>query len=174
MAKLQGNKRIEVIKKWLEGTEDPFWEVMPTKNENKFIVRQRKEPLIKNNIEENKIENNVENNVEKYDEPEIEEEDDFEKKPIKKQKNKKIKSSKILDQNNQILEQLKLLGEEISKKKKDKELKKEIKKVIRKELPNQQTFSPVIDQQIISPNITPQPPTSVPKTYVRRHRITII
>lgn len=42
---LRGSKRLQVIQRWLQGIDDPIWEVFPTKKEGKYIVRQRKTPL---------------------------------------------------------------------------------------------------------------------------------
>ena len=39
------SKRLQVIQKWLNGRDDPEYEVFPIKK-GKYIVRPRKEPLI--------------------------------------------------------------------------------------------------------------------------------
>lgn len=41
------SKRLQLINKWLRGIEDENFEVFPTKTEGKYIVRPRKEPLVK-------------------------------------------------------------------------------------------------------------------------------
>ena len=41
--RIRGKKREEVINKWLKGVEDPNVEVKPTKQENRYIVKAKKE-----------------------------------------------------------------------------------------------------------------------------------
>lgn len=38
-------KRQQIIKKWLQGIDDPEFEVFPTKKEGKYIVKKRTKPL---------------------------------------------------------------------------------------------------------------------------------
>ena len=40
--RIRGKKRIEIIQKFLEGEEDPKYEVVPTVTEGKYFVRPRK------------------------------------------------------------------------------------------------------------------------------------
>ena len=42
---IRGMKRQQIIKKWLQGIDDPEYEVFPTKKEGKYIVKKRTEPL---------------------------------------------------------------------------------------------------------------------------------
>ena len=42
MSRVRGKKRMEIIKKFLEGEEDPKYEVVPTVTEGKYFVRPRK------------------------------------------------------------------------------------------------------------------------------------
>lgn len=39
-------KRNQIIQRWLQGIDDEQYEVFPTKKEGKYIVKQRKQPLI--------------------------------------------------------------------------------------------------------------------------------
>ena len=48
---LTGSKRLQVIQNWLNGRDDPDWDVLPTKKENKYIVKRRTEPLAKPTVE---------------------------------------------------------------------------------------------------------------------------
>ena len=41
-----GMKRNQIIQRWLQGIDDEQYEVFPTKKEGKYIVKQRKQPLI--------------------------------------------------------------------------------------------------------------------------------
>ena len=38
---LRGSKRLAIIQRWLNGHDDDEWEVVPTKKDGKYIVRQR-------------------------------------------------------------------------------------------------------------------------------------
>ena len=124
---IRGKKREEYVREWLEGKENPDVEVIPTKKEGKYIVRERvKVEPVKVGEENAKVEDEKSelNNTEKNTalEPEIIKDDNAE----------------IIKNNNsgiglEILEQLKLLNEYKQKKLEKKAKKKEIKKVIRKE-----------------------------------------
>ena len=43
MSRVRGKKRMEIIKRFLEGEEDPEFEVVPTVTDGKYFVRPRKE-----------------------------------------------------------------------------------------------------------------------------------
>ena len=43
MSRVRGKKRMEIIKKFLEGNEDPEYEVIPTVNEGNHFVKPRKQ-----------------------------------------------------------------------------------------------------------------------------------
>ena len=43
---IRGKKREEYVREWLEGKENPDVEVIPTKKEGKYIVRER----VKNSV----------------------------------------------------------------------------------------------------------------------------
>ena len=42
---LTGSKRLAVIHRWLNGMDDPDWEVLPTKKKDKYIVKLRTTPI---------------------------------------------------------------------------------------------------------------------------------
>ena len=42
---LRGMKRNQIIQRWLQGIEDPDYEVFPTKKEGKYIVKLRSETV---------------------------------------------------------------------------------------------------------------------------------
>ena len=123
---IRGKKREEYVREWLEGKENPDVEVIPTKKEGKYIVRER----VKNSVAESEDQNTKSqdektelNNTEKNTTPEPE--------------NNIVPESDVKNNNPgiglEILEQLKLLNEYKQKKLEKKAKKKEIKKVIRKE-----------------------------------------
>lgn len=49
---VRGTKRLQIIQRWLQGIDDPFYEVFPTKVEGKYIVKKRTEPLPEPNKEQ--------------------------------------------------------------------------------------------------------------------------
>ena len=110
---LRGSKRLQVIQNWINGREDELFEVFPTKKENKYIVKPRKQPLKEKPVEEPKP---------------IEEEP----KPIKQKHNSPPPPSN--DINYEILSELRALGQEMRLKREKKEQKKMIKEVMNKEL----------------------------------------
>ncbi|KAK8837133.1 hypothetical protein M9Y10_037188 [Tritrichomonas musculus] len=143
---LTGSKRLQVIQKWLNGREDPEWDVLPCKKENKYIVKRRTEPLTQSTAEppneppDEKVEPQpVEEKKEDEDikEPEI--------KTVIKQKPLAMQPKQIFndspkevaysnDINFEILSELRALGQEMRLKREKKEQKKMIKEVMNKEL----------------------------------------
>ena len=57
---LTGSKRLAVIQRWINGHDDPEWEVFPTRTEGKYIVKQRKTPLPEKTQETEEFEENEE------------------------------------------------------------------------------------------------------------------
>ena len=150
---LTGSKRLQVIQNWLNGRDDPEWDVLPTKKENKYIVKRRAEPISKPPPEP-QAEPPAEPQVE---EQEVEEPAEESTKPLpKKIARPKLQSnnSNIFDPtiNMEILNQLKLLGEEIKNKREKKEQKRMIKEVVQKQMskPYYQYTQP---QYIQEPNL---------------------
>ena len=128
--RLTGSKRLAVIQRWINGHDDPDWEVLPTRREGKYIVKRRDEPL--------------EEHYETPEEPEeVEESQDYEEKPPKPRfprvkppklpKPPKIPETQDPTVNLEILNQLKLLGEEIKTKREKKEQKRLIQEAIEKQ-----------------------------------------
>ena len=164
---LTGSKRLQVIQRWLQGHDDPEYDVLPTKKEGKYIVKKRKEPLkVKNedssinsnNNEESKLclaealcaeteetEETLIQNNQSEENSENEKPVETPKKVVKqtKKSQKQVKPKKIEVQTNnptfedptinlEILNQLKLLGDEIKAKREKKEQKRMIKEVVQK------------------------------------------
>lgn len=113
---LRGSKRLQVIQNWINGREDELYEVYPTKKENKYIVRERKQPLKK-----------------PIDDPKPVEEKPIEEEP-KPIKQKSIPPPSSNDINYEILSELRALGQEMRLKREKKEQKKMIREVMNKEL----------------------------------------
>ncbi|KAK8895890.1 hypothetical protein M9Y10_013776 [Tritrichomonas musculus] len=168
------SKRLQVINKWLRGIEDDVYEVYPTRTEGKYIVRPRKEPLVRTSAASSEAVPEPET------EPEPEAVPELETKPeclsvteqIPKPTSEclsvakpKIKRPPIIQPqydptiNIEILNQLKLLGEEIKSKREKKEQKRMIKEVVHKQLtkPRREINYNYTDPQYIQPpNIEPQ------------------
>lgn len=127
---LTGSKRLQVIQNWLNGREDPDWDVLPTKKENKYIVKRREQPLTKPPPEPLTKTETIEEKVvgQNSDPPE---EIPKPKKPIIEEQPKQVYDPTI---NIEILNQLKLLGEEFKNERAKKEQKKMIKDVIQKQM----------------------------------------
>ena len=63
MSRVRGKKRMEIIKKFLEGEEDPDYEVIPTVTEGKYFVRPRKGSKSKNKSQKSKQETKDDNKI---------------------------------------------------------------------------------------------------------------
>ena len=166
MSRVRGKKRMEIIKKFLEGEEDPDYEVIPTVTEGKYFVRPRKDKGSKSKSQKTKRKTEDDNKIiDKSDEQSNDDIDESEtsieeskdqgaKLPgsksleLRRSKESKQKASKPKQQavkqseqvlydptiSYQILEQLKLLGEEQRLKRTKKEQKKLVKHQIQKQL----------------------------------------
>ena len=173
MSRVRGKKRMEIIKKFIEGEEDPDYEVIPTVTEGKYFVRPRKGTKSKNKSQKSKQETKDDNKItdksegallpgsSSLEQSDDDIDDDVNDEAIEKQKqnglseplrdkvpknNKKEpklkqqvvkKSEQVFHDptiSYQILEQLKLLGEEQRLKRTKKEQKKLVKHQIQKQL----------------------------------------
>ena len=126
-AHVRGSKRLKIIQNYLNGKEDDEFEVFPTKTEGKYIVRKRTEPITK------PIEEPITKPIEEpVVEPQKEEPQEIEQ-PIAKPK---PTPQQFYDPtiNIEILNQLKLLGEEMKNSREKKEQKRMIKEVVNKQI----------------------------------------
>lgn len=143
--RVRGNKRQQLISKWLKGEEDPDYEVIPTRDEDRFIIKKRQKQ--NNNAENDNVENkivenkNVENVVENIDIDEIEGEINIPQ--------AKYRENDCLQE---MLKELKLLREENERKRNEKLKKKEIKNITKKQLEkyNSKNYSKNNDQENIN------------------------
>ena len=166
---IKGTKRLAIIKRWLQGIDDPEYDVLPTRKEGKYIVKKREtnittkqqnEPEIDDtNEQENEVEDSNDNSItqDNITDETIEKEKWNSSasepiKPIAKKQPKQVKKTytKTITQsipkqvakqstydstvNLEILEQIKLLGDEIRGKRERKEQKQLIKHVVEKQL----------------------------------------
>ena len=172
---LRGSKRLKVIQDYLNGKEDDNWEVYPSRTEGKYIVRPRKEPLKPTPVPK-------EQPIKEEPPKEIINEPIEEPKPVSKPKPYQP-SAPFYDPtiNIEILNQLKLLGEEIKQKREKKEQKRMIKEVVNKQMMKQPRYQYTQPQYIQEPNvieddepnneINEEPQPIAPPIYRRRNNI---
>lgn len=175
---LTGSKRLQVIQNWLNGREDPDWDVLPTKKENKYIVKRREQPLTKPPPEPLTKTETIEEKVvgQNSDPPE---EIPKPKKSIIEEQPKQVYDPTI---NIEILNQLKLLGEEFKNERAKKEQKKMIKDVIQKQMRKpyypqftQPQYINALRQEVQEPNqiedeSEEEPIPVIPPQPIRRRR----
>ena len=133
---LSGSKRLAVIQRWMNGHDDPNWEVLPTRKEGKYIVKKRTAP-----IEETQ---ETHEETEEISEPEVIEEKLKKVKPqrIKMPKPQKTPEYQDPTVNLEILNQLKLLGEETKLKREKKEQKRMINEAVNKQINKPKIYYP--------------------------------
>ena len=154
MSRVRGKKRMEIIKRFLEGEEDSDYEVVPTVTEGKYIVRPRKETNAKKKQNKRDNSDNISDKHHEEDEegsygtPDSSGQETTEepKQTVPKAPRPKPKPFEPAHQNYhqapyydptityQILEQLKMLGEEQRSRRKKKEQKKLVKHQIQKQM----------------------------------------
>lgn len=172
---LRGKKRDAVINNWLQGIEDPNFEIIPTSS-GKYIVRNRENANANVNTDDenaksednnaNTDDENVNTDDENVntDDENVNSEDEIPKvkkntKVVKtKSANKsnigksQFTSKRILqnpDTETKILEYLEFIGNEMKKKKEKKKLDKHIKHVLEKKLSkNQQVNEEQVDENV--------------------------
>ena len=143
---VRGLKRQQIIERWIHGHDDPDYEVFPTKKEGRYVVKKRVEPLEQKEEAYGRGSKSLEE-VKPYGRGECLEEHEEEPKskpklPLKRTvKSKQITTPKPKTSTSpdmtvgiEILEQLKLLGEEMKHQRKKKEQKEVIKQVVQKQL----------------------------------------
>ena len=162
---VRGVKRNQIIQRWLQGIEDPLYEVFPTKKEGKYIVKPREIP-IKNEVEEPHESVEVEELHESVEEPHesVEEPHEVEPTPVVKlnkprsrTSSSRTTSSSDSTINLEILEQLRSLGEELRNDRFKKEQKQYIKQVVNKELSKSRIRSKYIPDILVPENDKPEP-----------------
>lgn len=155
---LKGSKRLAIIQRWLQGIDDPNYDVLPTKKEGKYIVKKKEQtpPLTQTDEPEQDEHEQVEP---EQQEPEREQQEQEQEeppppvKPIRRPTRQPPRTSPIQHNrigpqyvdstvNLEILEQLKLLGDEIRTKRERKEQKQLIKQVVQKQLRTQPMNEP--------------------------------
>ena len=143
---VRGLKRQQIINRWIQGHDDPDYEVFPTKKEGKYIVKKRMEPLEQSVA-------NVDANVDTDTAADVDTDVEYVPEPVKKVPRSKtavktvpravpqnsnsdmtLHSSDVQGIGIEILEHLKLLGQEMKHQRKKKEQKDAIKHIVQKQL----------------------------------------
>ena len=122
---IRGSRRLAIIQRWLQGHDDENYEVLPTRTEGKYIIRERKKPVIESNDDELTNDSN--------NEATDDESDNEQTKPTRHRRTK-TNDPTI---NYEILDELKRLGEEMKINRQRKEQKQLMKEVFRKQMNKQ-------------------------------------
>lgn len=145
---IRGCKRLQIIQKWLNGHDDPNYEVLPTKTEGKYIVKKKAITTPEATDSQNDVHLNEESN-EESNEP-IRESSSIPtlpstplKRTIKQTKTPSTDSTVNLE----ILEQLRMLGDELRAQRQKKEQKQLIKQVVNKQLTKKSIKRAVIKEE---------------------------
>ena len=145
--RIRGSKRKKLIEKWLNGEEDDEYEVKPTKTEGKFIIKKRQtKELKRKEVEASEHEPDNESNNEPDNERNNEPNNESNNEPNNEQQQRTTTtkhegssgSSEQQNTLNQILEQLRLLGERNQQRDERKQRKRETKMILQKQLGQQQ------------------------------------
>lgn len=175
---VRGVKRNQIIQRWIQGIDDPDYEVFPTKKEGKYIVKLREKSEPKTNPDGNGSKTSPdENEPPTENEPENgslgipchqispENEPSVAAKPRSRSTStavprstvdSTIRNSEVQGINLEILEQLRNLGEELRNDRFKKEQKQYIKHVVNKELSKSRIRSRYV------PDIFPEPEPEQP------------
>lgn len=165
---LTGMKRLKLIQNYLNGKEDPEYEVFPTKREGKYIVKKRDKPMDTESAPSDQKADDEDTHEETVEEQHHEEETVKEQMPSEKEPPKEIarpKTPKRIAPKNpaipvvkntnaydptvsiEILNQLKSLGEELKQEREAKQQKKLIKQTVQRQMYKQQyRQQPVIEE----------------------------
>ena len=168
--KVRGNKRKELIDKWLRGEEDSEYEVKPTRKEGKYIIRKRVmngEERIKtetNGSDTNKFQKQIESDtsnitsvkqIDQIEKSSDEEDNDYYINDddelsvlFEKEKEGEDKSNRL---NLEILKELRLLGEERRRMMERNQIKKEAKYQVAKRINQKQKHKLSLPQQTLHP-----------------------
>ena len=183
---VRGVKRNQIIQRWLQGIEDPEYEVFPTKKEGKYIVKLRETRLVdqtNNDVDKQSVDVDVDKQSVDVDNDVESETESTPPPPVIKQRRPRTSSSTIPSTrpdstiNLEILEQLRNLGEEI----RNDRFKKEQKQYINKELSKSRIrsryvpdmFPESVESEPVEPEPQPQPvePEPVSEQPIFRSRI---
>ena len=175
-SRVRGSKRKELIEKWLNGEEDEEYEVKPTRTEGKFVIRKRKNDIREGNesisdAELKPSEESPNQNISESHErikslsTECEAPTALNIREPKTKRNKKEAENTL----NQILEQLRILGEQQKSREERKQRKRETKMEIFKHMNSLKQYNHEPDYSESSDEeIREQQPTLNKPILVRR------
>lgn len=169
---VRGVKRNQIIQRWIQGIEDPEYEVFPTKKEGKYIVKLRDNKTEKQSVDTIQNDDTQEDTVE-INNQEIPLVKQIPRRSIRNNDsasdgnvvpqtihNSEVHSQRELYTSNginlEILEQLRNLGEELRNDRFKKEQKQYIKHVVNKELSKSRIRSKYV------PELIPEAPQESP------------
>lgn len=169
---VRGVKRNQIIQRWIQGIEDPEYEVFPTKKEGKYIVKLRDNKTEKQSVDTIQNDDTQEDTVE-INNQEIPLVKQIPRRSIRNNDsasdgnvvpqtihNSEVHSQRELYTSNginlEILEQLRNLGEELRNDRSKKEQKIYIKQVVNKELSKSRIRSKYV------PELIPEAPQESP------------
>ena len=178
---LRGLKRMKIIQEYLNGKEDPDYEVFPTKKEGKYIVKKRDKNLQSEaDTPEQPVPEETGEEEPAHEEAAPEPVEDVPKAPLKKPAPKKVAPPKETKNefdptiNLEILNQLRTLGEELKQERQAKQQKKLIKQTVQNQMYKQQYRNQYIEQEpVYEEEVYEEAPEQVmipmaKPTYIRR------
>ncbi|KAK8844278.1 hypothetical protein M9Y10_024489 [Tritrichomonas musculus] len=168
---VRGVRRNQIIQRWLQGIEDPEFEVFPTKKECKYIVKLRESPCKTN---ESAVVENIPDCPQDTPESDHTDLDTREPEPVTVQSTPRsrvtVMRSNGVDStiNLEILEQLRNLGEEIRNDRFKREQKQYIKHAVNKDINKSRIRSKYVPELFPENEPVDEPPTKsepdVPQT----------
>lgn len=114
---IRGTKRLAIIQKWLNGVEDPNYEVFPTRKEGKYIVKKREKMLEENKdteqmLEEKKDEaastrnlRQAEDNIDNKDDREVDKKSSMHKENEEPEDSQNVSDTQSVDEEEEIKEE---------------------------------------------------------------------
>lgn len=182
--RIRGSKRLQIIQNWLNGRDDPDFEVFPTKTEGRYMVKPRKTPIRVASKQSDDVEHNDDNDESENDNnasgednestEEIQEETVKTIKPINRAHQTESQKPRMnhcervnrhaATRNEdptislEILNQLRILGDEIRAKRESKAQKRLIKEVVQKQISKQHGTRPRYIPQYMDEDVIDEPP----------------
>lgn len=183
---IRGLKRQEIIDNWLNGEEDPNFDVIPTRIEGKYIVKQKSlisspaMQITNNNLPETQVASQKDDkskSAESGDDNNISDETPDEE-PANHEPDNSVKSYVSFDREltNEILNQLKMINDDRKALYEKKQKKKELRRAIHKEFARSRVMvEGSSDDEAPTPPAPPQQPIYVErKPIMVRRRLNLI
>lgn len=159
-------KRNQIIQRWLQGIDDPVYDVFPTKKEGRYIVKLRPTPTTDSPPNSTPIvkQPKMTRDDQSTDDLNSIDNEPAQPAPIKQRSTRSHGQSVDSTVNLEILEQLRALGEELRNDRFKKEQKQYIKSVVNKELTKSRIRSRYVPPSglptsLVPDQMTPSEPT---------------